>query len=413
MTVGRRAALACALLAAGASAPLPGQSRSPDSLAPRIQVITVGPGPLLWEWFGHNMIRVTDPATGSDLAYNFGIFDFKQKNFYWNFLQGRMRYALDAWPAQGSLEFYRRMGRAIDIQDLALTPGEARTLAAALVRNAEPDQRLYQYDYFRDNCSTRVRDALNRALGGALEHELGPVPAGATYRSITGDLTSGRPLAYFGLMLLLGPAADDSLTDWTASFIPMILAHRLALMHVTEPDGSEVQLVSGGEYLAARANDDGAPGNPAALLPWFLVAGVLLGGVLAWAGARAGAGKGRGAFVTLAGLWSLLTGLVGFLLVYLWAFTDHAVAYRNENVLQASALGLLLFASLAAWVRGRPVGRTIRVLAYTIAAVSLAGVALKFVPGPNQVNGVVLAFFLPANIGMALAARRAVPPVTT
>lgn len=117
--------------------------------------------------------------------------------------------------------------------------------------------------------------------------------------------------------------------------------------------------------------------------------------------------------MTLAGLWSLLTGLVGFLLVYLWAFTDHAVAYRNENVLQASALGLLLFASLAAWVRGRPVGRTIRVLAYTIAAVSLAGVALKFVPGPNQVNGVVLAFFLPANIGMALAARRAVPPVTT
>ena len=100
-------------------------------------------------------------------------------------------------------------------------------------------------------------------------------------------------------------------------------------------------------------------------------------------------------------------------MVYLWAFTDHVVAYRNENMLQASVLGLVLFGMMAAWARrGGPAPAGVRALSVTIVVLSLCGIALKFIPGPNQVNGSVLAFFVPANLGMALGAMRAAPATT-
>ena len=298
--------------------------------------------------------------------------------------------------------------RSIEVQDLALTPAQARRLADNLARNAEPDQRTYRYDYYRDNCSTRVRDALNLVLGGALERDLSHLPTHTTYRSATAELTAGRPALYFGLMLLLGPGADQTLSAWEESFIPAALARHLDAVTIGSSIETESPLVIGKKLLPARDGEGGAPGEPEALVRWFLVGGVLLGGVLAWAGGRVGAGRRR-TFVLLGGVWSLVSGLAGFVMVYLWAFTDHVVAYRNENLLQASILGLALFWALAAWARRNdaPPSRAIVVLSAVIAALSVVGVALKFVPGPVQVNWVVLACFVPANLGMALGAIRA------
>jgi len=416
VTSGRRTALALVLFGAGPAVPVTAQQAQGNppapvaADAPKISVITVGPGPLVWELFGHNMIRVTNPATGTDLAYNFGIFDFHQKNFYLNFLQGRMLYAVDAWDATASLEFYERTGRSIEIQELALTLGQARTLAANLARNAEPDQRNYRYDYYRDNCSTRVRDALNLALGGTLERDLSRIPTQSTYRSQTAELTAGNPFYYFGLMVLLGPATDRPVTAWEESFVPMALARHFAPETVRGARGASVPLVSRSSLLPARSAAAGTPRTPASLLGWFLVTGVLVGGALAWAGTRIGVGRGRGPFVVIGGLWTLLSGLAGFIMVYLWAFTDHVVAYRNENLMQASVLGLALFALMAAWARrGGPAPGAVRALAVTIAVLSLAGVALQLLPWFSQVNAVALVFFVPANLGMALGAVRAIP----
>jgi hypothetical protein len=402
---GRRAALTLALLCI-ASAPHVVAQDAPD--APRVSLITVGPGPLYWESFGHNMIRVIDPVLGTDLAYNFGIFDWADKNFLWNFIQGRPMYSLQAWLGAGSLEFYERTGRSIEVQDLALSPEQARLLADNLARNAEPDQRAYRYDYYRDNCSTRVRDALNLALGGKLERDLTHVPTQSTYRSQTALLTSRNPALYFGLMLLLGPATDRPLSAWEEAFVPMAFARYLAPETTQDASGASVALVRRSTMLPERSAQGGRPHSPASLLRWFLVLGVALGGALAWAG------QWRRAFVVLGGLWSLLSGLAGFVMVYLWAFTDHVVAYRNENMLQASILGLALFAALAGWARrgDGPPSRTVVTLAAAIAALSVVGIALKIVPGPIQVNGVVLAFFVPANLGMALGAIRAATVTT-
>lgn len=417
MTLGRRLAPLLALALVGWIQATPGSAleANPPAAppAPRISIITVGPGPLVWELFGHNMIRVTDPAAGTDLAYNFGMFDFRQEHFYWNFLQGRMLYAMAGYDARYELDRYARTGRSIEIQDLALTADQARTLATSLARNAEPDRRNYRYDYYRDNCSTRVRDALNLALGGAIERALAAIPTEATYRSRTAELTAGNPAVYFGLMLLLGPSTDRPLSAWEDSFIPMNFAHDLAPLVNPSLAGGTTPLVAAATMVPASGERAAPLPTPASWLGWFLVLGVVVGGTLAWAGARAGLGEKRFPFLVLAGLWSLLSGVAGALMLYLWAFTDHTVAYRNENVLQASVLGLVLFAMCAGWARrGGTAPAGLRVIAWTVAALSLAGVVLQLLPAFRQVNAPALVFFVPANVGMALGAARAAPPVT-
>jgi len=406
-----RAVLLAGLL--GATSALPASSQqadTPPDTAPRITLVTFGPGTAnVWERFGHNMIRVTDPVTGFDAAYNFGVYNFAQKHFFWNFVQGRMEYAADAWNPILALRGYADAGRSIEAQDLALTPEQAEALAAKLARNVLPENKDYRYDYYRDNCSTRVRDALNTVLGGEIERALSQVPTGATYRSRTAELTAASPGWYFTLMLLLGPATDRPLTAWEDSFIPMNFA--LYVEPIVNPalDGGTMPLVAASSSVPASDAVAQATGVPSGLLGWFLVLGVLLGGGLLWAGARTGAGRGRGPFLVIGALWSFLSGLFGFAMLYLWAFTDHVVAYRNENILQASVLGLVMFGFFAGWARrGGEVPAGIAAIARAVAILSLAGVALQLLPWFSQVNAPALVFFVPANLGMALGARRAV-----
>jgi len=399
-------------LAAPALTPAQAAAQSAGS-APSITLVTFGPGHdswKVWELFGHNMIRVADPAAGTDLAYNFGMFDFNQKNFYWNFLQGRMWYWMQGDPAMDWIVGYQRMGRSIALQDLRMTPAQAEALATSLAVNAQPDQRFYRYQPFDDNCSTRVRDALNRALGGAIERQLSAMPSGATFRSRTATLTASNPGIYFGLMLLLGPSTDVPLSAWEDSFIPTNLAKYIE--SVTNPalEGGAAPLVAAASLLPEPDAKAEAPTAPSSWLGWFLVLGVIVGGVLAWTGTRSGAGKGRAPFLTLAGLWTLVSGIAGGLMAYLWAFTDHTYAYRNENLLQASVLGLAMFWLLARWARrdgAAPGG--LRVLALVVAGLSTLGVALQLLPWFSQVNAPALVVFVPANLGMALGALRAAP----
>jgi hypothetical protein len=134
---------------------------------PAISLLTIGPGEIFFERFGHNAIVVRDPASGVSLAYNYGIFDFDQQDFLLNFARGRMRYRMAVDDFADDLAMYRDEGRDITEQRLALTPEQARRLVEFLEWNARPENAQYRYDYFEANCSTRVRDAIDRALGGA------------------------------------------------------------------------------------------------------------------------------------------------------------------------------------------------------------------------------------------------------
>ena len=151
---------------------------SPLSAAatPRIGVMTMQPGEVFWERFGHDAIVVEDPARGEALSYNYGFFDPSEPGFLGRFVRGEMQYMLVALPLADDLATFRDEGRGVRIQWLELAPAQARSIADALAENAKPEHARYRYDYFRDNCTTRVRDVLDRGLGGLAELGWRPRP---------------------------------------------------------------------------------------------------------------------------------------------------------------------------------------------------------------------------------------------
>jgi hypothetical protein len=147
--------------------------------------MTMGPGPEVWERFGHNAIWIHDPVGGTDLAYNYGLFDFRQQGFLLRFAQGRMRYWMDGMDAERSAAAYMRRDRSLWVQELNLTGAQRAELQRFVEWNRQEQNKFYDYDYYGDNCSTRVRDALDRVLGGALKRQTEGLGTAFTFRDHT------------------------------------------------------------------------------------------------------------------------------------------------------------------------------------------------------------------------------------
>ena len=359
--------------------------------APRIGVATMQPGEIVFERFGHNAIVVDDPALGLPVSYNFGFFDLDEPGFTANFIRGDMHYRLVALPLQDDLAYYREVGRGVTIQWLDLSDDEAASLAAALAENAKPENARYRYDYFLDNCSTRVRDALDGALDGALQRQLAGRSRGNTYRGDAVRLASPAPWMWLGFDLGLGPSADRPNALWQDAFVPMRLA--AALDEVRRPDGRP--LVAATETLLPHRL---APEPPEAPRPWWpwLLAGLAIAVALRWLGARAPA--------IVAGLalpWWTLCGVLGLLMLFLWGFTEHRFGWANQNLLLLPPLCLLLLPGAWRIVRGRAAGRCFRIVAWLVAAGAVLALFLHWLPVLPQRNAHWIALLLPIHVALA------------
>ncbi|MEE4293683.1 MAG: DUF4105 domain-containing protein, partial [Xanthomonadales bacterium] len=171
----------------------------PGDPGTEVWLVTYGPGEVYWQRFGHNAIWVRDPARGLDHTFNYGFFDFAQENFFLRFLMGRMRYFSAAQPSDAEFAQYVSENRSIRAQRLALSKQQSAALVRSLLHDIRPENREYLYDYYADNCSTRVRDALDRALGGAIREAAVARPANADLRDHTRRLTQGDFWLYLGL----------------------------------------------------------------------------------------------------------------------------------------------------------------------------------------------------------------------
>ena len=300
--------------------------------APRIGVLTMAPGEVFWERFGHDAIVVAEPEAGTATSYNFGYFDLTEEGFIGRFVRGDMRYMLVALPLEQDLAQYRDNGRGVRVQWLDLSPGEASVLADALAQNARPENARYRYDYFRDNCATRVRDAIDRALGGGLKRQLEGRSAGDTYRSESVRLARPATWMWLSFDVGLGPAADRPLTLWERGLIPMRLAD--ALREAKASDGRPLVLAEE-EWLPHRIAPEPAE-RPRRLMPWLLAGLALAAAVLALRRHP----RVLGALALP--LW-LVSGIAGMLMLYLWLGTAHWAGWANSNLLLLSplCLGLL------------------------------------------------------------------------
>ena len=364
----------------------------------RVDLYTYGPGLVYWERFGHDALVITDTASGEAYAFNYGLFDFDQKDFYLNFARGIMIYRAAAWPVADDIREYSGEGRSITDQHLDLTPAQRAQLRDFLVWNVQPEHARYRYRYFADNCTTRVRDALDKALGGTLETQLsGAAEHGETYRSETDRLMSGQPWLMYLLDLGLGPYADQPLTRWTGAFIPARLMDELRNARAT--DGTP--LVSAETVLSPQRLP--APPARAPDTHWpLLIAGLVLGvAFVAAAWLRDQYEIERWWFAVVGTLYALLAGIAGALMLVLWLGTAHRAAWANENLWLFNPLAWL---AIPALLRVRRPGATTTRLGIGIAALMtlLSAFALfsKLLPIFPQHNLPWILFALPAWLGL-------------
>jgi hypothetical protein len=358
---------------------------------PRIGVLVMEPGEVFWERFGHVAILVEDRAKGTATSYNFGFFDMAEPGFFGNFVRGKMRYFLAELPLADDLALYRDEGRGVTVQWLDLSPLEARALARDLAVNARPEFARYRYDYYLDNCSTRVRDALDRALSGRLKQQLSGRSRGNTWRSESVRLAWPAPWMAFGFHLGLGGVADRPLSRWDEAFIPMRL--RESLREVKGDDGKP--LVSSEEQLLPHRIS-----LPPEEEPGWRVAALMIGLAMALAITWLGRRRPR----LLAGLalpfW-LLAGLAGSLMAFIWFGTAHYAGHRNENLLLLSPLALGLLPGGWRVLRGRDGGRVFRTLLWTLAALAACAGFLEFLPFLRQQNLEWVLLLLPIHLALA------------
>lgn len=388
------------------AAPAPTAAQAEPGSALHVSLLTFGPGEIYWERFGHNAIRIRDESSGSDVAYNYGIFDFGEDDFLLNFARGRMQYRIAADATAEDLALYAQEGRWIVEQTLALAPAQRQALRDYLEWNLRPENARYRYDYFTANCSTRVRDALDRALGGALHAQLVAPSSGFTYRMHTDRLMRPDPALMLGIDVGLGPLADRRLSFWDESFVPMLLMQRLREVRVPAADGTPAPLVQHETLLAPPRLPEPADFPPDLRWPCGAL-GLGLAALLLALARRRGSAAARGVFAFVALCTALLCGLGGLLLAALWGLTEHTSAWRNANLLLLDPLCLLL---LPAWWRARRAdwspGRTTLRLAQAIALLAAVALCLRILPWFVQDNRPWIALLLPLHIALLLALRR-------
>jgi hypothetical protein len=358
-----------------------------------VYVMTMGPGDHPFFRFGHNAIWIRDTAARTDRVYNFGTFRFDSPRLIFDFLGGRLNYWLSVASLPQVIPEYANENRSILVQELNLAPERKAALRDALEVNARPENRLYKYDYFLDNCSTRVRDAVDRVADGRLRASAA-APGRLTLRGHALRMTAQPLWLYVALNLVLGPKVDRPIDQWGEMFLPGELSRGLAA----------AQLVSS-EKVVFQATRPPTLEAPPVFGTRFFAAG--LGVAFLFLGLGTAGRISRAARVTvglLAAMWGLAVGFVGCFLVYAWAFTDHVVAHRNQNILLCAPWAIALVVLGVGVALGRP-GATRKALALSLAALgaALLAAALKVGIVAHQENGALVAFFVPAWAGVTAA----------
>jgi hypothetical protein len=379
---------------------------------PQISLLTFAPGDVYWQRFAHNAILLRT-ASGRGIVFNYGVFDFNQKNFFLNFARGEMKYRLAVDSLDNTLLQYSSEQRWIYEQQLTLTADQRRAMADFLMRNLRPENVEYRYDYFADNCSTRVRDALDKVLGGALKEQVEPQPTAVTYRSEVMRLMSPEPPLMIGMSLGLGPSVDLPLNLWQQSFLPLTLMNAVRSVRVPDDAGATQPLVKSEGYLYQPDAQSQDSDTTDLLLP-FAIIGIATALLLLVLRALRRFATARVLFALIAVAVSVVGGLAGLVLAAAWAFTAHWGMWANQNLFLFDPLLLLLIPAWIGAARGGwyPSAFASR-LVQLVSLLSVATLILKGLPIAQQDNLPWIALMLPTLLvmGWTLRAAHRSPPI--
>lgn len=202
-------------------------------------LITCSPHEEIYSLYGHSALRVHDLHKGkqNDAVFNWGIFNFNKPFFVLRFVFGLTDYELGIVGFQAFCDYYRRWGSTVTEQVLNLTSEEKLDLSYALEKNYQPENRIYRYNYFYDNCSTRPRDIILRSIKGEVRYEA-EGQLSTTFRELIREKTRRHEWATFGNDMLLGVKADLKLSRQEQEFLPDRLLYDFDHAQIKGADGS-------------------------------------------------------------------------------------------------------------------------------------------------------------------------------
>ncbi|MBN1208567.1 MAG: DUF4105 domain-containing protein [Myxococcaceae bacterium] len=375
-----------------------GESQGEDLV---VSLVTFSPGDDVASWWGHGSLVVEDRRLQHARLYNYGMFSFDDAMLR-RYAMGRLEFwVADASPAR-TFRAYQRLGRDVRIQELNLTPAQRLEVSRLLAENVLPQNRDYLYHHYNDNCVTRLRDMIDRAVGGQLQ-QFASAPGRMTLREHTRRYTAVSPPMSVLLDFLMNDEIDRPITRWQEAFLPDELERQVADLQVVGPDGQKAPLVAK-SWNYFKSDRPPPPEQPPGYAPWMLALGLAVGasavGLAYW-----GRGGGRLPRILL-GLEHVVVGLVlglpGTALFIMGSFTDHTVTYWNENLFLANPLTLLMLPLGIMVIFGSTRARAIlRFLWQVLAASGVLGLALKVLPMFDQDNWRLIALILPISLGFS------------
>ncbi|MGJ8735593.1 Lnb N-terminal periplasmic domain-containing protein [Zobellia laminariae] len=318
-----------------------GFSQAPE-LTPlsKISVVTCGPGSELYSTFGHSAIHIEDTSLGINAIYNYGTFDFTTPNFYMKFVRGKLDYTLARQSFPYFLKEYEYENRWVRSQELQLTLTERQELFNFLETNYLPENRDYKYDFFYNNCATKIWDILNEVYGDKLVFDKNYLKELHTHRQLIRQKVKINSWSGFGIDLALGSVIDDIATPKEHMFLPDYIMEQL---DVAQLNGQP--LVAKSKVLLEANSEDSASSFFISPELWLIVLLIIIL-VLTYFDFKNNTRRRWLDFILF-----FSTGIIGLLIVFLWFFTDHSATAGNFNILWAFPPNLII-AFIVAQKRG-------------------------------------------------------------
>jgi len=349
-----------------------------DSSRLRISLLTCTPGEELYSTFGHSAFRVVDSTSMTDIVYNYGTFDFDDGfKFYLKFIRGKLLYYISAEAFQGEQGFktlYQSTNRGITEQVLNLTAAEKITVQRFLNNNLKEENKFYKYDFFFDNCTTRLRDMLKKQHDSAF-CKVAVMPVGSRFRQAIHQYLdkNNKDWSKLGIDILLGKPCDGIMTAENMQFLPD------NLMKSLDSSSHRMVLSSQNLYPITNENAKGSLFTPMVVFALLAIFIVLLGYTK---------NKFAQAFLYgFDGLFFFLTGLLGIILIFMWFGTDHSMTKNNFNLIWAwptHTIMAFFINSKKNWVQKY----------FKFTAVALLAVLISWFFLPQQMNNALIPIVL-------------------
>jgi len=298
-----------------------------------ISLLTVSHGDQLYNMFGHSAIRVRDSINHIDWIFNYGTFDFNAPHFYLNFVKGYLNFMLSIDSYQGFKYMYTQEKRWAYEQVLNLSYRQKMKIVNFLLWNAQEKNRYYQYDFLYDNCATRARDVIYKLLKDSLVWNNKQL--NLTFRDLINLYGNKKPWILFGINFLGGRTLDQKLDLWHAMFLPIYVDSVVAATKILLPDGTKQPLVKKAHYLFYFD-------RPLPKPKWYRPVNVFFALLILLLIITYFELKNKRWYLKWFDLILIgFIGFAGFLLIFMWLWSEHYVMRDNLNILWAMPLHLI------------------------------------------------------------------------